>query len=167
VPGQLYLSIPGLTDQAGTAESGIATIDSVQYLQLSSFDVSVAGLLGAPASPAGAGAGKVQFSPFSVTLPVNHATPQLFQACAAGREFPAATLLVRTGGPGPQVTAQQYSFKLVVVRSLTISETADSSQQTVTVEYGAVSISYTPVTGQGQPGTPVTGGWNQVSNAPA
>ena len=164
MPVNLYLSIPGLTDQAGTAESGVVTIDSVQYLQLSSFDFS---LTGAPAGAGGAGAGKVEFSPFSVTLAMNHTTPLLLQACAAGTGFGAATVLVRTGGPGPQVTTQQYNFKLVAVKSLTVSETADASQQSVTLEYGAVNVSYTPVTGQGQPGTPVTGGWNQVTNQPA
>ena len=163
MPVNLYLSIPGLTDQAGTAESGVVTIDSVQYLQLSSFDLSLAG---GSAGAAGAGAGKVEFSPFSITLAVNHSTPLFLQACAAGTGYGAATVLVRTGGPGPQVTTQQYNFKLVVVKSLAVSETADASQQTVTLEYGAVSVSYTPVTGQGQPGTPVTGGWNQVTNQP-
>jgi hypothetical protein len=36
--------------------------------------------------------------------------------------------------------------------------------RTATGGYGSLSISYTPVTGQGQPGTPVTADWNLVQN---
>lgn len=95
VPADFYLSIPGLTDGPGTPQSGTTTIDSVQYVQITSFSFSVAGQPGEPAAATGTGAGKVQFSPFSVVLPVDFATPRLFQACATGKEFATATLLVR------------------------------------------------------------------------
>ena len=161
---ELYLGIPGLTQGPGTAETGTATIDSVQYLQISSFAFSVAGEQGQPSAGTGAGAGKVQFGPFSVTLTVDQATPQLFQACATGKVFPTATVLVRDGGGGPQVSTQQYDFKQVVVQSLSVSASADSDQQSVTFGYGALSITYTPATAQGQPGAPISAGWDLTEN---
>jgi type VI secretion system secreted protein Hcp len=161
---ELYLSIPGLTDGPGTPETGTATVDSVQYLQISSFAFSVAGQQGQPSAATGAGAGKVQFSPFSVMLPVDNATPQLFQACAMGKVFPTATVLVQDGSADPQLTTQRYDFKQVVVQSLAVSASAQSDQQSVSFGYGALSISYTPVTGQGQPGAPISAGWDLTQN---
>jgi len=160
----LYLSIPGLTDEPGAQDTGTATIDSVQYLQISTFAFSVAGQQGQSSGASGAGAGKVQFSPFSITLPVDKATPQLFQACSAGKVFPTATVLVRDGGSGPAPTTQQYAFRQVVVQSLAVSVSADSDQQSVSFGYGSLSISYTPVTAQGQPGAPVSAGWDLATN---
>jgi len=159
----LFLSIPGLTDGPGTPQSGTTTIDAVQYVQISSFSFSVAGEPGGPAATA-AGAGKAQFSPFSVVLPVGFATPRLFQACATSKEFPTATLLVRTGGADPQVTTQRYDFKLVVAQSLAVSGSAQSEQQTASFGYGTLSISFTPVNAKGQPGEPVSGGFDITQN---
>jgi len=164
VPADLYLSIPGLTDGPGTPQSGTTTIDSVQYLQISSFSFSLAGQPGESAAATGAGAGKVQFSPFSVVLPVDFATPRLFQACATGREFPTATLLVRTAGGGPQITTQRYDFKLVVAQSLAVSASEQGDQQSVSFGYRALSISFTPVSAQGQAGEPVSGGFDLTQN---
>jgi type VI secretion system secreted protein Hcp len=161
---ELYLSVPGLTDAPGTPETGTATIDSVQYLEISSFAFSVVGQQGQPSAGTGAGAGKVQFSPFSVMLAVDSATPQLFQACATGKVFPTATVLVQDGGAGPQLTTQRYDFKEVVVQSLAVSASAEGDQQSVSFGYGALSISYTPVTGPGQPGTTTSAGWDLIKN---
>ena len=160
----LYLSIPGLTDEPGTQETGTATIDSVQYLQISTFAFSVAGQQGQPSGAGGAGAGKVEFSPFSITLPVDKATPQLFQACAAGKVFPTATVLVQDGVAGQAPTTQQYDFRQVIVQSLAVSVSAEGQQQSVSFGYGSLSISYTPVTAQGQAGTPVNAGWDLTTN---
>jgi len=164
VPADLYLSIPGLTDGPGTPQSGTTTIDSVQYVQITSFSFSVAGQPGEPAAATGAGADKVQFSPFSVVLPVDFAMPRLFQACATGKEFATATLLVRAAGADPQVTTQRYDFKLVVVQSLAVSASAQSDEQSVSFGYRALSISFTPVSAQGQAGEPVSGGFDLTQN---
>jgi type VI protein secretion system component Hcp len=67
--------------------------------------------------------------PFSVVLPAGFATPRLFQACATGKEFPAATLLVRTAGGGPQLTTQRYDFKLVAAQSLAVSASGKTTRR--------------------------------------
>lgn len=162
MPASLYLSIPGLTDGPGTPQSGTTAIDAVPYLQISGFSFSVAGPPGEPA--AGAGAGKVQFSPFSVALPVGFATPRLFQACAAGKVFPAATLLVRTAGGGPQIITQRYEFTQVAVQSLAVSASAQSDEQSVSFGYRTLRISVTPVNAQGQAGETVSGGFDLTQN---
>lgn len=164
MPANLYLSIPGLTDGPGTPQSGTTTIDAVQYLQISSFSFSVAGQPGEPAAAAGAGAGKVQFSPFSVALPADFATPRLFQACATGKVFPTATLLVRTAGGSPQIITQRYEFKQVAVQSLAVSASAQSDEQSVSFGYRTLIISFTPVSAQGQAGETVSGGFDLTQN---
>ena len=117
-----------------------------------------------PAAATGAGAGKAQFGPFSVGLPVDFAMPRLFQACATGKEFATATLLVRAVGANPQVTTQRYDCKLVVVQSFAVSASAQSDEQSVSFGYRALSISFTPVSAQGQAGEPVSGGFDLTQN---
>ena len=117
-----------------------------------------------PAAATGAGAGKVQFSPFSVVLPVDFATPRLFQACATGKEFATATLLVRTVGANPQVTTQRYDCKLVVVQSLAVSASAQSDEQERQLRLPRAEHQLTPVSAQGQAGEPVSGGYDLTQN---
>jgi type VI secretion system secreted protein Hcp len=50
----------------------------------------------------GGGAGKVQLQDFNFTKKVDRASASLFQACATGKHFPDATLVVRKAGKGQQ-----------------------------------------------------------------
>jgi hypothetical protein len=67
-------------------------------------------------------------------------------------------------GAGPQVTTQRYDFKRVAVASLAVSASGPSDEQSVSFGYGALSISFTPVTTQGQAGQTVSGGFDLTQN---
>lgn len=170
----IYLSIPGLTDEKGTPQPGGVVIDSTPYVQVSSFSFGVAnagaGETGAPNT--GAGAGKAEFSDLSVGLPVGFSTPQLFRAAAAGTVVQNASLIVQTGGPGApggpgrQITTQKYDLTEVVVVSLSVSGSASGDQQSLTLRYGAIQITCTPLDAKGNAGTPSTGGFDLTANKP-
>ena len=171
----IYLSIPGLTDENGTAQPGGVVIGSAPYVQVSSFSFGVvntgAAQTGAPNT--GAGAGKAEFSDLSVVLPVGFSTPPLFRAAAAGTVFQHATLIVQSGGPGGpgspggpggQVTTQKYDLTEVVAVSLAVTGSASGDQQSLTLRYGAIQITYTPLDAKGNAGTPSTGGYDLTTN---
>jgi type VI protein secretion system component Hcp len=154
----MFLSITDLTDEKGAPRPGTVVIDSVAYVQISDFSFSAA----SSSAEGGAGADKaqVEFSPLTVVLPVDFLTPLLFQAVATGAVHPQAVLIVRSSGPYPPVTTQQYNFDEVAVRSLSVAGSPGGEQQTVSLAYGALQITFTPVDAQGKTGTPTTGGFN-------
>ena len=150
----MYLSIPGLTDGPGAV-----LIDSTPYLQISDFSFGVANT--------DAGPGKVEFSALTVGLPVDFCTPKLFSACVRGTHFQSASLIAQTGGSSQPVTTEKYDLKDVVVRSLSVAGSASGDQQSLTLGYGALQITYTPLDAQGKAETPSTGGFDITTNTPS
>ena len=157
----MFLSIPGLTDEKGAPSPGTVVIDSTPFLQISDFSFSVATT---GVAPTGAPVGKVEFNPLTVVLPVDFVTPLLLRACVQGTQFANASLIVRAGGTSPPVTTEKYDFKTVVVRSLSVAGSASGDQQSLTFGYGALQITFTPLDTQGKAGTPSTGGFDIVTN---
>jgi len=149
----MYLSIPGLTDGPGAV-----LIDSASYLQISDFSFGV--------TNTGAGSGQVEFSALTVGLPVDFCTPKLLSACVSGTHFKTASLIVQTGGTSPPVTTEKYDLKEVAVGSLSVAGSAGGDQQSLTLGYGALQITSTPLNAQGKAQTPSTGGWDITTNTP-
>ena len=167
----IYLSIPGLTDEKGASQPGGVVIDSTPYVQVSSFSFGVANAAAQTGAPnTGAGAGKAEFSDLSVSLPVGFSTPQLFQAAAAGTVVQQASLIVQTGGPGApggpgrQITTEKYDLTEVIVVSLAVAGSVSGDEQSLALQYGSLQISYTPLDAKGNAGTPSTGGYDLTTN---
>ncbi len=159
----IYLSIPGLTDEKGAPQPGTVLIDSTPYLQISDFSFSIANT-GVASMGAAAGKVELEFNPLTVVLPVDFVTPLLLQACAEGTQFANASLIVQAGGASPPVTTQKYDFKSVVLRSLSLAGSTSGDQQSLTFGYGALQITYTPLNAQGKAQTPSTGGFDITTN---
>jgi type VI secretion system secreted protein Hcp len=87
----------------------------------------------------GGGAGKVQLQDFNFTKKVDRSSPSLFEACATGKQFPEATLIVRKAGKDQQ----EYlivKFKQVIVSSY---QTGGSSGDAAPME--SISFNYASV----------------------
>jgi len=92
---------------------------------------------GSHAAGGGGGAGKVNMHDFSFTMPVNKATPLLFQACATGKHIPDATLVCRKAG-----TQQQEYLKIKFTDLLVSSyQTGGSSGDVIPMEQVAFNFS--------------------------
>lgn len=163
----IYLSIPGLTDEKGAQRPETVLINSTPYVQITDFSFSVTNPGGAHPDAANPGGGPNQVLPGSLALelPVNFFTPLLLQACVDGTRFATASLIVQTGNPRPPVTSQQYDFKMVIVTSLSVAGSADGDQQSLALEYGALQITYTPLAAQGTAETPSSGGFDLTTSA--
>ncbi len=128
----------------------------------------------------GSGAGRLKFSPLTVSKPIDATTPQYLQACGQGKPYQHAILTFRkAGGPqGPhtqvfltvtmsEVFLTQDSLSGSPGGGVTSSADGITPTEILTLEYGGLQISYS---GQdpnsGKPLTPTRGQWNQVTNTP-
>jgi type VI secretion system secreted protein Hcp len=134
--------------------------------EISDYSFDIAQTLNIGAQIGGAGAGKVTFSPFTITRKIDCASPGLFQMACAGTPFQLVGLGVRRsgGGPGAGVMYLAYTFKLVAVKTISYVHDAETPQEAVTFEYGGLSIQYAQQKPDGTLLAPVGGGWDRVRN---
>jgi len=92
------------------------------------------------------------------------ASTQLFQACATGKNFTKATVIMRkAGGEGGQAPFLQYDFDTIMVESIQWSGSSggdDTPMESVSFSFGKVSITYTPQNKDGSKGSPAVGAWD-------
>ena len=101
------------------------------------------------------------FSDVSVVKGVDAASPHLFQACATGKHYSSATLVIRKAGE----PFDYFSIRLQDVRvssvKLSHSEKRDVPMEEITLTYGKITWSYDP---QDAKGGKVETGWDLMAN---
>jgi type VI secretion system secreted protein Hcp len=113
----------------------------------------------------GSGAGKSKPQPFTFVARTSSASPKLFLACAKGTHFKSATLSARRSGDAAFVYLTIKLQNLFVTSYQVAPAPTDAFPlDVVQLEYGAVTISYTPQTAAGGPGTKVTAGFDFIKN---
>jgi type VI protein secretion system component Hcp len=160
----MFLSITDLTDEKGAPRPGTVVIDGVGYVPISDFSFSVANggavIVGVPA-----GQSQLELNPLTVTLPVDVLTPLLLASVEQGTSHPSATIIVRDSGHNPPVTTQQYEFAEVGVRSLAVAGSSGGEQQTASLAYARLQVTFTPVSAQGKAEPPTTSGLSPAPDA--
>src|SRR3978361_2299685 len=129
-----------------------------------SFDIEQTLNIGSQST--GAGAGKVTFNPFSITRKIDISSPKLFAAACSGTPYQTVALGLRKSAGG-KVSGRMYLvflFKLVAVKTISWSYDDESPKETVTFEYGALQVYYTPQNPDGKMGAILPSGWNRVRN---
>ncbi len=108
----------------------------------------------------GAGAGKVKFNEFTIKKTVDAASPALFKACASGVHYKTVTLTVRkAGATSPYLT---YTFGTVFISAVNFASPVPGDPQpmdAITMVYGTLTVTEAPTSG-----SPVTAGWDQITN---
>jgi len=129
-----------------------------------SFDIEQVLNIGSQSS--GAGAGKVQFNPFSITRKIDCASPIFFQNSCSGKPFKEVGLGMRksAGGAATGVMYLVFTFKLVAVKTVSWAHDDEAPKETVTFEYGGLNIQYCQQKPNGTLWPAVTKGWNRVKN---
>ena len=109
--------------------------------------------------------GKVSVQDMSITKFVDAATPELIKRCCSGKHFPNATLTCRKAGDNP---VEYLIVKMEEVLISSVSEGAgqgeDAQTENVTLNFGKVTVDYTPQKAEGDPDATITTGWNIRSN---
>ena len=113
----------------------------------------------------GSGAGKSKPQPFTFVARTSSASPKLFLACAKGTHIKSATLNARRAGDASFVYLTIKLQNLFVTSYHVAPAPTDAYPlDVVQLEYGAVTISYTPQTPAGGAGTKVTASFDFIKN---
>jgi type VI secretion system secreted protein Hcp len=121
---------------------------------------------GSAAGGGGAGAGKVRFADVHFSARVNKASPELFVACASGKHFKKARLIVRKQGDQQQ---EYYivDFEDVLVsqyRGATGSLTDSLPVDQFAFNFAKVKFQYQVQGNTGALDPPITTGWDLRQN---
>jgi type VI secretion system secreted protein Hcp len=116
----------------------------------------------------GGGTGKVNVQDLSFTKWMDKSSTPLMLACCNGKHFPKATLTVRKAGEKP-VEYCKINLKEVLISSVSTGGTGAEDRLTehVTLNFGVVSVDYTPQNDDGKPGTPIPMSWDVAKNVQA
>jgi type VI secretion system secreted protein Hcp len=161
--GSCFLRVDGIPGES-------TAVDHQGDIDLVGFKTGIIQKLTA-ATGSGLAAGKPDFGPLKVFKYLDKASSGLFIACAVGRHIKKVTLFVSSGDTvaeaGPVRPAGDF-FKIVlsdvVISSINDgTDTTDSSGnllETVVFEFTRIEWTYIPANSDGQPQTPITGGYD-------
>jgi type VI secretion system secreted protein Hcp len=112
-------------------------------------------------------AGKVNVQDLTFTKLLDIASPNHLGAVCSGQSYPTATLICeKSSGTGKKpVQYLKIVMKDVMISSVAIggSGGSDTHTETITLNFGAVQTSYTPMKADGTPDATVTSGWDIVA----
>jgi type VI secretion system secreted protein Hcp len=154
---EFFMDIDGIPGDAATAgfEKTIAVLDWSWGVTSSISPTNT-----------GSGASKSKPQPFIFVARTSSASPKLFLACAEGSHIKTAKLSARTIGAQPLVYLTIKLQNLYVTSYQAAPAPTDAFPLDVArLEYGAVTITYTPQNPAGGLGTPVTAGFDFMQNA--
>jgi type VI protein secretion system component Hcp len=163
-----YAGTP-LTGDANTAEGLVDPfrdgVDPAAFFPLESWSLDVEQTLNIGSQSTGAGAGKITFNPFAITRKIDKISPILFGQAASGTPFEFVDLLEhRSAKDGARAAFVAWRFQLVAVKTVAWGSGEDRPTETVTFEYGALTIRYVPQSPTGQLEPPVQEGWDRIRN---
>jgi type VI secretion system secreted protein Hcp len=122
---------------------------------------------GSTRSIGGSTAGKVNVQDLTFTKLVDAATSNIVNAVCAGTTFPLATLICEKSAGNGKKAVQYLKLKLkdVLVSSHSIggANGSDTHTETVTLNFGAIETTYTPMNADGTPGAGKPVAWNVVT----
>ncbi len=106
---------------------------------------------------------KSSFKSLSLAKPVDSATPQLMTACAQGKHFDRATLILRRSGRTP-IEFYRIILEDVIVSSVQQNGSAGGDiNEAISLNYGRIGVEYFQITPLGQ--SRFEFAWNLASNS--
>lgn len=115
----------------------------------------------------GGGAGKVSIANLNLKKALDKSSPNLMMACASGKHYPEARLVVRKAGGPSAVEYLIITLKEVLVCGYDIRTEDDSEllQESIALNFASVEVSYQAQKADGaKEGGPVKFGWNIRQN---
>ena len=118
-------------------------------------------------SGTGGGAGKVDMANIAIEKSLDKSSPNLMMACATGKHYPEARIVVRKAGGDSSVEYLVIALKEVMVASYDTraASTQDVLTEEISLNFARVEISYQPQKDEGgKDGGPIRFGWNIREN---
>jgi len=130
---------------------------------------------GRPARGKGGSAGKANFQDISFFKFADAASPPLFLACATGQRFEDATFTVRYEAESPAAAPPRAEdeFLVITLEDVLVSSVAHQAStqgeegtlvESITLNFAKITIDYTPLGLDGQPGETITVSYNVKKN---
>jgi type VI secretion system secreted protein Hcp len=121
-------------------------------IHVSSFSFGVTNS-GTGGSNLGSGGGRANVQDLHFTKVMDQSSGNLFIACATGKHFPTAKLIARRAGENPQEYLT-YDLTEVFVSSISTSghEGGGIAQESCSLNFSKITITYTPQNPDGSPG---------------
>lgn len=137
-----------------------------KVFEIDDFSFSVDQMLNIGSQSSGAGAGKINFNPFSIIRKIDKASPTFFQMACSGTAFQLVQLGLRksAGGETSGQMFLRFDFKLVAVKTIAWSHGDQAPNEHVAFEYGGLQIRYNLQNPDGSMASVIAGGWNKVKN---
>jgi len=144
----------------------VALAGAGQLFEVKDYSFDIEQTLNIGSQSMGTGAGKVTFNPFSITRAIDLASPTFFQMACAGTPFQHVVLAMRKSAGGAVAGSffLRFDFKLVAVKTISFAHDDESPTETVTFEYGGLSVRYGRQNQDGTVQAPIQGGWTRVRN---
>jgi type VI secretion system secreted protein Hcp len=113
----------------------------------------------------GAGTGKASVQDFSFTKWMDKSSTPLLLAYCNGKHFPQASLTIRKTGEKP-VEYCKIKMEEVIISSVSTGGSGQDDRLTehVTLNFGKVSVDYTPQSDKGAAATPIPMSWDIAAN---
>jgi type VI secretion system secreted protein Hcp len=131
-----------------------------------SFEITNKSTIGSATQ--GAGGGKAEFDVFTISKPVDAASPAFFQNCVAGAHYLTVTLACRKAGQGKAVSGGPYlvyQFGTVFTTKVSWSHDDEGPKEEITFVYGELIINYRIQAKDGSFNTaPITSQWSVLNN---
>jgi type VI secretion system secreted protein Hcp len=137
------------------------------WIEILSFQLGASNPSTIGSATGGAGGGKATLSEFTLTKNTDASSPNLFQGCCSGVHYKKATIALRKAG-GTALVYLQYDFTEVFISSVYWSGSAgsgDTPNESVSLAYGSINVTYTPQKVDGTAGSAVVAGWDVKANA--
>ena len=114
----------------------------------------------------GAGAGKVSVQDLSFSKYVDSSSPNLMLNCCNGKHFKDALLTVRKAGGNP-VEYVRIKIEEVLIAGVSTGGSGGEDRliESVILNFGKVSVDYTPQDAKGAAGTAIPFGWDIAANS--
>lgn len=108
---------------------------------------------GTGGSNLGSGGGRSNIQDMHFTKTIDSASPNLFIACATGKHFSKAQVVVRRAGEKPQ-NYLEYELTEAYISSVTTSghEGGGLAQESVSINFSKIKMTYTPQNADGSAG---------------
>lgn len=155
-----YLKLDGIDGEA--AKKGFE-----KHIELYSFSLGVANptTIGVGG---GGGAGRASLSSFNFMKKTDSASPTIYQSCATGKHFPKVKVTLNKASGGKPLDYLTYEFEECFISSVQWSGATggdDTPTESVSIDFAAMKVTYTPQTATGDPGSPVVGNYSQTQGA--
>lgn len=138
-----FLYFPGQSKVVGeTLDSDMA---GHKAFELESFGFGAENEIVISSDTGGAGGGKTDFNPFTISKKTDTASCGLFAILCTSKHFKEGILeLRRSGGSDSKsgATFMKFHFKMVVIKSMTWNGDGDSVTEELEFQYGAIKIEY-------------------------